>query len=88
MDSANTSISTTSPAPPSAPSTPVRDTTRDQRLQVQTLHDVGFTYTQIREKLGLTLRQIQYAVQHRLTPKKRSGRPGLLTQEEIDTLVT
>jgi hypothetical protein len=90
MDTANGSD-----RPPSTvdrPSTPplaaVSDTTRDQRLQVQTLHDTGFTYTQIRERLGLTLRQVQYAVRHRVTPKKRPGRPGILTQEEVDHIIT
>jgi len=33
-------------------------TTRDQRLQAQTLHDIGLTYTQISAHLGLTLRQV------------------------------
>jgi hypothetical protein len=82
------------PTPPSivdTPSTPplaaVSDTTRDQRLQVPTLHDTGFTYTQIRERLGLTFRQVQYAVRHRVTPKKRSGRPSILTQEEVDHII-
>ena len=87
MDSTNSSNSSSTLTPPPPPSTPTRDTTRDQRLQVQTLHDIGFTYTQIRKRLGLTLRQIQYAVRHRLTPKKKSGRPRVLTQEEIDTLI-
>jgi Homeodomain-like domain len=57
---------------PNRPYTPppaASDTTRDQRLQAQTLHDVGLTYTQIHEQLGLTLRQVQYAISHRITPK-------------------
>jgi hypothetical protein len=43
--------------PPNTPSTPpprTSYTTRDQRLQAQTLRDIGFTYAQIREQLGLT----------------------------------
>jgi transposase len=92
MDTANgPNRPSTPPSTVDRPFTPpiaaASDTTRDQRLQVQTLHDTGFTYTQIRERLGLTLRQVQYAVRHRVTPKKRSGRPGMLTQEEVDHIV-
>lgn len=43
---------------------------RDQHLQVQTLHEAGLTYEQIRKQLNLTLRQVQYAVTHPITPKK------------------
>jgi hypothetical protein len=63
MDTANgPNRPCTPPSTVDRPSTPpiaaASDTTRDQRLQVQTLHDTGFTYTQIRERLGLTLRQV------------------------------
>lgn len=34
----------------------------------------------------ITLRQVQYACTHRLTPKKRPGRPPELTEEEVDEL--
>jgi len=74
------------PTPPTAPP-PVYQTTRDQRLQAQTLHDIGLTYTQIRAHLGLTLRQIQYAIHHQLTPQKRPGRPSILTQEEVAEII-
>jgi hypothetical protein len=67
------------PNRPHTPPSAASDTTRDQRLQAQTLHDFGLTYTHIHEQLGLTLRQIQYAISHRITPKKRSGRPSRLT---------
>jgi transposase len=73
--------------PPTAPITAANETTRDQRLQAQTLHDIGLLYTQIRDHLGLTLRQIQYAICHRLTPKKRSGRPPTLTEEEVARII-
>lgn len=56
------------------PQTPRSQTTRDQRLQVQTLHDSSHTYNEINEQLGLTRRQIRYVIQHRLTPQKRLGR--------------
>ncbi len=78
--------STPSPTPPSTPP-PSNYTIRDQRLQTQTLHEVGFTCNQIREQLGLTLNQVRYAVSHRLTPQKRKGRPSKLTQEEVDEII-
>jgi hypothetical protein len=90
MDSTNQSNRPSTPPPPSPPSTPlstpsiaphstaIQETTRDERIQVQTLHDFGLTYSQIRNHLGLSLRQIQHAVHYQLTPKKRSGRPTIL----------
>ncbi len=75
--------------PPNPPQTPhTRHSTRDERLQVQTLRNAGLNYSQIRAQLGLTLHQIAYAVQHRITPKKRKGRPTILTQQEIDDIIT
>jgi hypothetical protein len=66
--------------PPPAPPPPTTShTTRDQRLQAQTLHNIGLSYAQIRAHLGLTFRQISYAIRHRLTPQKRTGRPSVLT---------
>lgn len=66
------------PPPPTAPSIS-NETTRDQRIQVQTLRDIGFTYDQIHQQLGLTLHQIAYAINHQVTPQKRKGRPSKLT---------
>ena len=37
----------TAPPPPPSPSPGPRETTRDQRLQVQTLRDARFTYSQV-----------------------------------------
>jgi hypothetical protein len=81
------------PSPPSTPSPPIRksalDTTRDQRLQIQTLRSAGLTYSQIQGQLGdVTLHQITYAIQHPVTPKKRSGRPSILTPEEVAEIIT
>jgi hypothetical protein len=91
MDSANKLNRPQTPPAPSAPP-PASDftilcSTRDQRLQAQTLYDTGLTYAQIRTQLGLTFRQVQYAVSHRLTPKKRHGRPPILTQEEVNNII-
>jgi transposase len=97
MDIANLLNSPFPPPPPPPPSTPspppVRksalDTTRDQRLQIQTLRTAGLTYSQIQGQLGdVTLHQIAYAVQHPVTPKKRSGRPSTLTPDEVAEIIT
>jgi hypothetical protein len=85
MDSANeldrpqTPPAPSTPPPPFASGSTILCSTRDQRLQAQTLHNAGLTYTQIRTQLSLTLRQIQYAVSHRLIFKKRHRRPSILT---------
>jgi transposase len=63
------------------------DATRDERLQVQTLRRAGLSYSQIQEQLNLTPYQIAYAVNHPTTPKKRKGRPSMLSQEEIDHII-
>jgi hypothetical protein len=39
-------------------------TTCDERLQVQTLRDAGFNYSQISSQLNLTLHQVAYASNH------------------------
>jgi transposase len=58
-------------------------------LQIQTLHTAGLTYSQIQGQLGdVTLHQIAYAIQHPVTPKKRSRRPSTLTPEEVAEIIT
>jgi uncharacterized protein YgbK (DUF1537 family) len=91
MDIANHLLS---PSPP--PSTPplavqrrASHSTRDQRLQIQTLYTAGLTYSQIQGQLGdVTLHQIAYAIQHLITLKKRSRRLLTLTPEEIEEIIT
>jgi Transposase len=70
------------------PQTPPSNTTRDQRLQAQTLYDIGIPCSRISEQLNLTVRQVRYAINHRVTPKKSSGKPSTLTQEEVDHIIT
>jgi hypothetical protein len=54
------------------PKTPTKSTTRDDRLQIETLYfTAGFTIPQIALQLNLTPRQIIYALAHRLTPQHR-----------------
>jgi hypothetical protein len=74
--------------PETPPPTSARDSTCNQRLQIQTLRDAGFTYEQIRGQISdVTLHQIAYAVNHRITPKKGSGRPPMLTSEKTAQII-
>lgn len=61
--------------------------TRDQRLQVQTLRDVGWRYSDIAAHLGFSWKQVEIACQSRVTPKKRKGRPSTITDEMRHELV-
>jgi transposase len=75
----------------SPPSTP-RHTphlSRNQRLQVQTLSLAGHDHQYIADLLKISVRQVGYAIHaKRVTPKKRTGRPRQLTNDQIDELVT
>jgi orotate phosphoribosyltransferase-like protein len=77
--------------PINRPSTPRRqkasDSTHDDRIRAVALRDAGFSYEQISQQTGLTQNQVQWAVQHRVTPKKRSGRHSSLSQDEIDEII-
>ncbi len=70
------------------PTTPTRrHLNRDERLRIQTLRDVGFKYNQIYDALGYSYKQIQRAcLASRPTPKKRSGRPPVLSEEQVDEI--
>ena len=72
------------------PLTPRKQLSRDQRLQIQTLYNVGFKYQQIQEALSdfkPSYWQIRNAcIASRPTPKKRSGRPPILLEEQIDEI--
>ena len=63
------------------------ETTRDQRLQAQTLHESGIKYQEIAAQTGLTLRQVQYAITHTVTPTKRKGRKSMLTDDEVQNII-
>jgi hypothetical protein len=73
------------------PKTPTkgRNTTRDERLQVQTLfHYAKWNPSEIALQLNLTPDQVSYALQHRATPQKnRSGRRPLLGPAERKQLI-
>jgi hypothetical protein len=65
---------------PKQPSTPHHETSRDDRLRIQTLYyDAKWTINDIILQLNLTRRQVEYALHHRPTPQKHStGRYVLL----------
>ena len=62
------------------------DLLRDQRRDVQLLHNIGWSYSQIHRHTSHSIRQIRTAYQ-KATPCKRSGRPPILTQAQIEDLV-
>ena len=87
-----TTVITTMP-----PSTPKkRQLTRDQRLRIQTLREIGWETDAIHAHFrstiaNLSLYQVEYACKFtHPTPRKRSGRPPLLDKEQeaqlIDTM--
>jgi transposase len=80
----------TAPPPPPPPLQQRRrtqHTSRDQRLQVHTLHTIGLNQTQIAYQLNITRRQVQYAQNHPSTPSKRSGRRSKLTEQEVEHII-
>ncbi|KAF1939675.1 hypothetical protein EJ02DRAFT_456661 [Clathrospora elynae] len=60
--------------------------TRNERIQVHTLWDVGWSLVKIQQQLGLTWCQVQYAAAHQVTPKKRPSRPPILDEETVDEI--
>jgi len=75
----NRSFRTPSPDIPTqnvpVPKCSTKSTTRDQRLQAQTLYyTAGWSEQEIALQLNLSINQVQYAIAHRITPQKhRSG---------------
>ncbi len=73
-------LSPFSELPPSF--TPIRkQLTRDLRLQVRTLHDVGFQYARIASSLDILTSQVQYAMNHRLTPQNKLSGPAFMLDD-------
>ncbi len=69
-------------------STPPRQQlSRDQRLEIRTLRDIGWTYKDIAARMKVTERAVQTACTVGATPQKRSGRPGLLTPDQNTQLI-
>jgi transposase len=71
------------------PSTPKhrKQLNRDQRLMVHTLYNAGHTQKWISTHLSFTLRQVQYVLSGPVTPKQRTGRPPVLTPEQVQELI-
>lgn len=67
---------------------PRYQTDHDVRLQIYTLRHAGLTYSAIRDRLGVSIHQIQYALSTQLTPKKRVGRPPTLNSEQVQELIS
>ena len=64
------------------------DLTRDQKRDCQLLHSIGWSYSQIHKKTSFTLNQVAHACQDlRATPRKRGGRPLILSQAQVEELV-
>lgn len=55
--------------------------TRDERLRIRTVRDVGWSYQAIVNKYGFTHPAVQYACTHGETPSKHTGRPPTLSEE-------
>jgi len=59
---------------PKQPRTPPHESSRDDRLRVQTLYyDAKWTIDDIILQTNLTRRQVEYALHHRPTPQKHSS---------------
>jgi hypothetical protein len=63
------------------------DLTRDQRRDCQLLSRIKQSYSEIQRNTRYTIRQIQKACTTTVTSRKRSGRPPVLTQAQIEKLV-
>ncbi|RPA78957.1 hypothetical protein BJ508DRAFT_308856 [Ascobolus immersus RN42] len=64
-----------------------RHLSRDLRMQVHTLRSIGWTHKEIANKLKCSVSQVQYTLTGPVTPKKRKGRPGKLSEDRVDELV-
>ena len=63
------------------------DLTRNERLQIHTLRDLGWTYTRIADHLSVALRQVQYIAKQPTMPKIKTGRLLLLDTSKRRELV-
>ena len=63
------------------------DLTRDQRRDICLLHAIGWKYKDIHHHIGATYSQIQTSCSTKATPTRRSGRPPILSQAQVEELV-
>ncbi|KAI0996680.1 hypothetical protein K3495_g11503 [Podosphaera aphanis] len=61
--------------------------TRDQRLQILTLHGARKTHREIASQLGVTYNQARATIRSgRVSPQPRSGRPRVLSAAQVDEM--
>ncbi|KAI0998448.1 hypothetical protein K3495_g9749 [Podosphaera aphanis] len=61
--------------------------TKEQRIEVRTLAREGYSYQKIARRLQVTYHQAHYAANAvHLSPKKSSGRPLVLSSEQVDEI--
>jgi len=73
--------------PPPSQNAPL-ESTRTQRIKARVLKRAGAKYKDIAPFLGLTIRQVGIACRAiQATPRRRSGRPPVLTASQLDNLI-
>ncbi|KAI1006579.1 hypothetical protein K3495_g1645 [Podosphaera aphanis] len=61
--------------------------TKEQRIEVRTLAREGYSYQKIARRLQVTYHQARYAAKAvHLSPKNSSGRPLVLSSEQVDEI--
>ena len=64
-------------------------TSRDARMRIRALHDVGMSITAIARMEHCTERQVRYALSHQATPQsKKAGRKSCITPAERDHIIS
>ncbi|KAI0994494.1 hypothetical protein K3495_g13688 [Podosphaera aphanis] len=79
----------TPPPPSTSPQSHARSRaknwTKEQRFEVRALAREGYSYEKIARRLQVTYHQAHYAAKSvHLSPKKSSGRPLVLSSEQVD----
>lgn len=86
--SAQTSAQATVSEAPEPPSTPKSHLTRDDRIKINTLRSVGWTYEAIAAYMNCSQRQMQYTVsESKVTLTKRAERSIVVCQQDVNTIV-
>ncbi|KAI0992446.1 hypothetical protein K3495_g15739 [Podosphaera aphanis] len=81
------SPSSTSPQSQSHARSRAKKLTKEQRIEVRTLAREGYSYQKIARRLQVTYHQAHYAANAvHLSPKNSSGRPLVLSSEQVDEI--
>lgn len=60
---------------------------RDQRIEIRTLRRIEWTHQAIADHLGITIRQVEHSLSTpHVTPKKKTGRKPILSEEQINQI--